>query len=61
LINAFLTPLHIAFDLSKQKIFSDPKVKNVFFAYLEPKLFKEGIQDPRLKGVHNTFSESVPQ
>jgi hypothetical protein len=55
LINTFLTPLHIAFDLSKQKIFSDPKVKNVFFAYLEPKLFKEGIQDPQLKGVHNTF------
>jgi hypothetical protein len=55
LINAFLTPLHIAFDLSKQKIFSDPKIKRVFFAYLEPKLFKEGIQDPQLKGVHNTF------
>ena len=55
LINTFLTPKGIAFDLSKQKIFSDPNVKNVFFAYLEPKLFKEGIQDPQLKGVHNTF------
>jgi len=55
LISTFLTPKGIAFDLSKQKIFSDPKVKNVFFAYLEPKLFTEGIQDPQLKGVHNTF------
>lgn len=55
LINTFLTPKGIAFDLSKQKIFSDPNVNNMFFAYLEPKLFKEGIQDPQLKGVHNTF------
>ncbi|MCB0182662.1 MAG: hypothetical protein KDE31_00275 [Caldilineaceae bacterium] len=55
LINTFLTPKGIAFDLSQQKIFSDPNLKNVFFAYLEPKLFKEGIQDPQLKGVHNTF------
>lgn len=55
LINTFLTPKGIAFDLSKQKIFSDPNIKNVFFAYLEPRLFKEGIQDRQLKGVHNTF------
>jgi hypothetical protein len=55
LINTFLTPKGIAFDLSKQKIFSDPNVKNVFFAHLEKKLFKEGIQDPQLKSVHSTF------
>lgn len=55
LINHFLTSKGIAFDLSKQKIFASPDVKNVFFAYLEPKWFKEGIQDPKLKSVHNTF------
>jgi hypothetical protein len=54
-INAFLVPKRIPFDLSKQKILSDKKVKNVFFAYLEPRLFTKGIQDPKLLGVHNTF------
>jgi hypothetical protein len=55
LIDAFLKPKGIAFDLSKDKLYFDPKDKRVCFAYLEPKLFKEGIQDPQLKGVHNTF------
>ncbi len=55
LIKNFLSPKGIPFDLSKNKIFSDPKVKNVYFAYLEPALFLKGIQDPMLKGVHNTF------
>jgi hypothetical protein len=55
LIKAFLIPRGISFNLSKDKIFSDPKVKNVFFAYLEAPLFLKSIQDPILKNVHNTF------
>jgi hypothetical protein len=55
LINSFLTPKGIPFDLRKNKIFFDSRVENVFFAYLEPPLFRKDIQDPLLKGVHNTF------
>lgn len=55
LIETFLRPKGIAFDLSKDKLFANPNVSNVFFAYLEPKVFMEGIQDPLLKSVHNTF------
>ncbi len=55
LIKNFLIPKGIPFDLSKNKIFADPKVKNVFFAFLEKALFKEDIQDQVLRGVHNTF------
>lgn len=55
LIQNFLTPKKISFDLRNQKIFSDPQVKGVFFAYLEPSLFLSHIQDPLLKNVHNTF------
>ncbi len=57
LINNFLAPRRISFDLSKQKIFSDPNVENVFFAYLEPGLFKKNIQDALFKDVHNTFPD----
>lgn len=55
LIKNVLIPKGIPFDLSKNKIFSDPKVKNVFFAYLEAAIFKADIQDRVIKSVHNTF------
>lgn len=55
LINTFLTPKGIPFNLSKQKIFSDEKLREVFFAYLDDKLFIEDIQDPLLHDAHHTF------
>ena len=55
LIQFFLAPKNILIDQRKQKFFSAPKVKNVFFAYLEPPLFLSHIQDPLLKSIHSTF------
>ena len=55
LIQSFLIPKKIVFDISKQKIFQDPQVTNVFFAHIERHLFLSHIQDPALKDVHNTF------
>lgn len=55
LIKKFLISKGIPFDLSKNKIFADPKVKNVFFAFLEENLFKADIQDQLFKDAHNTF------
>lgn len=55
LVDGLLAPKGVRVDLSKQKIFSDPQVESVFFAYLEAKLFTSGVQDPLLRNAHNTF------
>jgi hypothetical protein len=51
LIRDFLRPKKLSFELSKDKIFSNPLVRNVFFAYLRPYLFP----NPDPIKAHNTF------
>lgn len=55
LIDGLLAPKGVRVDLRTQKVFSDPKVDSVFFAYLEATLFTGGVQDPLLRNAHNTF------
>ncbi len=55
LVDGALGPKGVRVDLNQQKIFSDPKVASVFFAFLEAKLFTSGVQDPLLRNAHNTF------
>lgn len=55
LIQSFLVPKKISFNLSKEKIFSNPQLQNLFFAYIESTAFANSTLDPKFGDVHNTF------
>ncbi len=55
LIQNFLVPKNISFNLGQEKIFSNPQFPNLFFAYMESTLFQNSVLDPKFNDVHNTF------